>query len=119
MDKIKLVIFDCDGVLIDSERIANIILLEMLNEIGLLLTLEDVIDIFVGISMNLCIEIIKNRLGKSPPENFATEFEQRCMQVFITDLHPVQGIHNVLSTLKLSYCVASNSGHNWLNKALA
>ncbi|WP_375476058.1 hypothetical protein [uncultured Nostoc sp.] len=47
MDKIKLVIFDYDGVLIDSERIANIILLKMLNETGIFLILEDVIDIFV------------------------------------------------------------------------
>jgi HAD superfamily hydrolase (TIGR01509 family) len=118
MDKIKLVIFDCDGVLIDSERIANIILLEILNEIGIFLTLEEVIDTFIGTSTNFCIEIIQNSFGKSPPENFATEFEQRCIQAFMTDLQPVQGIKDVLSTLKFAHCVASNSGRNWVEKAL-
>ncbi|QFS50011.1 HAD family hydrolase [Nostoc sphaeroides] len=110
MNQFNLVIFDCDGVLIDSERIANTILLEMLKEIGLFLTLEDVFDIFVGTSTTRCLEIVKNLLGKSPPENFATEFEQRTMQAFMTDLHPVQGIHDVLIKLNLSYCVASNIG---------
>lgn len=118
MDKVKLVIFDCDGVLIDSERIANTILLEMLNELGLFLTLEEVFDIFVGASMSICLEIVKNMLGKSPPENFASEFEQRTMQAFSTDLQPVQGIHDVLSKLNLPYCVASNSNHTWINQAL-
>ncbi|MCF4967385.1 HAD family hydrolase [Nostoc sp. CMAA1605] len=118
MDKIKLVIFDCDGVLIDSERIANTILLEMLNELGLFLTWEEVFDIFLGASMSICLEIVKNMLGKSPPENFASEFEQRTMQAFSTDLQPVQGIHDVLGKLNIPYCVASNSNHNWINQAL-
>ncbi|MFS0518729.1 HAD family hydrolase [Nostoc sp. UIC 10607] len=118
MNKFNLVIFDCDGVLIDSERIANTILLEMLKEIGLFLTLEDVFDIFVGTSTTRCLEIVKNLLGKSPPENFATEFEERTMQAFMNDVHPVQGIHDVLSKLNLSYCVASNSSPKWIQKAL-
>jgi HAD superfamily hydrolase (TIGR01509 family) len=118
MNKFNLVIFDCDGVLIDSERIANTILLKMLKEIGLFLTLEDVFDIFVGTSMTRCLEIVKNLLGKSPPENFATEFEERTMQAFMNDVHPVQGIHDVLSKFNLSYCVASNSSHKWIEKAL-
>ncbi|MEH1864879.1 MAG: hypothetical protein V7K69_07690 [Nostoc sp.] len=84
MNQFNLVIFDCDGVLIDSERIANTILLEMLKEIGLFLTLEDVFDIFVGTSTTRCLEIVKNLLGKSPPENFATEFEERIMQAFMS-----------------------------------
>jgi HAD superfamily hydrolase (TIGR01509 family) len=118
MNKFNLVIFDCDGVLVDSERIANTIFLEMLKEIGLFLTLEDMFNIFVGKSTAMCVEIVKNMLGKAPPDNFVTEFKQRTMQAFMTDLQPVQGIHDVLSKLKLAYCVASNSDHKWLQKAL-
>lgn len=118
MDKFKLVIFDCDGVLVDSEIIANVILLDMLNQIGLYLTLEDVFNICAGKSTARCLEIVQDILGQPLPGNFATEFEQRMMQAFIKDLKPVQGIHDVLTKLNLPYCVASNSSHNWIRQAL-
>lgn len=118
MDKFDLVIFDCDGVLVDSEQIANTVFLEMLNEIGLSLTLEDMFDIFSGKSTATCLGIVQDMFGKPVPDNFAIEYRQRTIQAFMIDLQPVQGIHNVLSKLKLSYCVASNSGHEWLHKAL-
>lgn len=118
MDKLKLVIFDCDGVLIDSEPIASIILLEMLTQLGIILTLDDVFNIFVGKSTSQCLEIIKTLFGKSPPDNFANDFRQRVLQAFITDLLPIKGIHEVVSKLNLPYCVASNSSHDWINAAL-
>jgi HAD superfamily hydrolase (TIGR01509 family) len=118
MDQFDLVIFDCDGVLVDSELIAYTIFAEMLNEIGLSLTLEEIFDICVGKSLATCLEIIKDMFGKSVPDNFAIEFRQRTIQAFMIDLQPVQGIHDVLSQLKLSYCVASNSNYEWLQKAL-
>ncbi|MBD2207180.1 HAD family hydrolase [Calothrix sp. FACHB-1219] len=118
MNKFNLVIFDGDGVLVDSEIIANVILLDMLNEIGLYLTLEDVFDICAGKSTAICLETIQDILGQPLPSKFATEFEQRTMQAFIKHLKPVQGIHDVLSKLNLSFCVASNSSHQWLRQAL-
>ena len=48
---VELVIFDCDGVLGDSERISNIVFAEMLGELGLHLTLADMFEHFVGRSM--------------------------------------------------------------------
>ncbi|BAY10134.1 HAD family hydrolase [Calothrix sp. NIES-2098] len=118
MDEFKLVIFDCDGVLVDSELIANVILLEMVNEIGLFLTLEEVFNICAGKSTARCLEIVQNMLGHPLPDNFVTEFEQRTMQAFIKNLKPVQGIHDVLTKLNLPYCVASNSSHKWIRQAL-
>jgi len=50
----ELVIFDCDGVLVDSERITNRIFCTMLNELGLPVTLEDMFERFVGLSMPQC-----------------------------------------------------------------
>jgi len=54
----ELVIFDCDGVLVDSERITNRVFAAMLNDIGLGVTLQDMFDRFVGRSMDQCLEII-------------------------------------------------------------
>ena len=118
MDKFNLVIFDCDGVLVDSEIITNVILLDMLNELGIYLTLEEVFNICAGNSTARCLEIVQNMLALPLPGYFATEFEQRTMQAFIKHLKPVQGIHDVLSKLNLSYCVASNSSHKWIRQAL-
>jgi HAD superfamily hydrolase (TIGR01509 family) len=118
MDKFNLVIFDCDGVLVDSEIIANVILLEMLNEIGLYLTLEEVFNICAGKSTAICIEIVQDMLGQPLPGNFANEFEQRTIQAFIKHLKPVQGIHDVLNKLNLPCCVTSNSSHKWIRQAL-
>ncbi|MBD2498574.1 HAD family hydrolase [Nostoc sp. FACHB-280] len=118
MGRFNLVIFDCDGVLIDSERVANQILLEMLTELELILTLEDIFKIFVGKSMSQAIEIITNMLGKAPPENFSHEFHQRVLEAFDSDLLPVTGIHDVLNNLNTTYCLASNSNYDWIYKAL-
>ncbi|WP_322745437.1 HAD-IA family hydrolase [Nostoc sp. LEGE 12447] len=62
--------------------------------------------------------MVKNFFGKFLPENFATEFEERTMQAFMNDVHPVQGIYDVLSKLNIFYCVALNSTYKWIQKAL-
>lgn len=51
MDQFELVIFDCDGVLVDSERITNETFCTMLNELGLSVTINDMFERFVGLSM--------------------------------------------------------------------
>ena len=67
MSDIDLIIFDCDGVLVDSERLTNTVFAEMLNELGLSLTLDDMLDKFVGNSMTRCREIIEEMLGRAMP----------------------------------------------------
>jgi beta-phosphoglucomutase-like phosphatase (HAD superfamily) len=62
-----LVIFDCDGVLVDSESITNRVFAAMLNEIGLRLTLADMFERFVGHSMAHCLGLIEEMLGHPPP----------------------------------------------------
>ena len=68
MNNFELVIFDCDGVLVDSERLANQVFAQILNEeLGLSLTLNDMFDTFVGHSSSQCMKIIESMLGKKPP----------------------------------------------------
>jgi HAD superfamily hydrolase (TIGR01509 family) len=111
MYKFDLVIFDCDGVLVDSERIANTVLAEMLNELGLSLTLEDMFNTFMGNSMKRCLEIIEEMLLSPVPDNFLAEYHQRTAQVFRTSLKPINGIHDVIKNFELPYCVASSGEH--------
>lgn len=118
MNKFDLIIFDCDGVLVDSERITNTVFAEMLNEIGLSVTLEDMFNTFVGNSMATCLEIIQNMLGKTLSESFVSEYKQRIKQALKTKLKPVAGINEVLNQLEVSYCVASNGLRGMMREKL-
>ncbi len=67
MPHFELVIFDCDGVLVDSERLTNTVFAELLNEQGLNLTLADMFDQFVGRTTAECMAKVETMLGKPPP----------------------------------------------------
>ena len=62
----KLLIFDCDGVLVDSEPLSNRIFTRALNKIGLAMTYAEVCREFIGLSMASCVERIEQRLGRRP-----------------------------------------------------
>ncbi|HET8609034.1 MAG TPA: HAD family hydrolase [Burkholderiales bacterium] len=103
-----LIIFDCDGVLVDSERISNAVFAEMLGELGLHFTLPEMFEIFVGRSMTACVEIIEHRLGHPLPTDFLPRLTQRTNEAYAAQLKPVTGIETVLNTLDVPFCVASS-----------
>ncbi|HEY3700098.1 MAG TPA: HAD family hydrolase [Spongiibacteraceae bacterium] len=111
MDKFELVIFDCDGVLVDSERITNQIFAEMLNELGIHVTLEDMFEEFVGYSMPQCLEKITLMLGEEPPNDFTSSYRARTKSALESNLLPIQGIEEALDRITLPYCVASSGDH--------
>lgn len=108
----ELVIFDCDGVLVDSERITNQVFVEMLNELGLALTLEDMFEQFVGHSMGQCMDKVSDLLGKRPPETFLPAYRARTRDALESSLRPVPGIVDALDRLALPSCVASSGDHD-------
>ena len=72
-----LVIFDCDGVLVDSERLANEVFAGVLEEVcGLRFTLEDMFNTFVGHSRLQCLEKIEAMLGEPPPDELDRRYQQ-------------------------------------------
>ena len=116
--KPELVIFDCDGVLVDSEPIANRILARMLNELGLEISHDETMRSFVGRSMPNCIEIIERRLGRSVPENFVEVYNTRSFDAFEQELLPVAGIEDALQRIQLPFCVASSASHEKMRTTL-
>ena len=76
--KFKCVIFDCDGVLVDSEVISNTVLVDMANTFGAKLNYDEALEMFRGKSMNLCLEIIEARIQSPLPNDFEenTELKQ-------------------------------------------
>lgn len=107
MRSFELVIFDCDGVLVDSERPANEVFRQMLNELGLSLSLEDMFDHFVGLSLPQCMNVVAEMLGTAPPADFLQNLTQRTTAVLST-VQPVAGVPDLLHKIALPYCVASN-----------
>src|SRR4051812_42449622 len=69
MRDFDLVIFDCDGVLVDSEVLTNSVFRDMLVELGAAVTLGDMFERFVGHSMERCLELARDLLGRAPPED--------------------------------------------------
>ncbi|MDJ0693366.1 HAD family hydrolase [Mastigocoleus sp. MO_188.B34] len=118
MHQFELVIFDCDGVLVDSERITNTVFAQMLNELGLNLTLEDMFNKFVGNSMTTCLEMIQGMLGKSIPKTFVGEYKVRTKKALESELQAVEGIKDALDRLNLPYCVASSGDREKMQTTL-
>jgi HAD superfamily hydrolase (TIGR01509 family) len=104
----KLLIFDCDGVLVDSEPVANRIFTSALNRIGLGMTYQDVCREFTGLSMTTCIERIEGRLRRSVPEGFVDALQVETFAAFRSDLKAIPGIVNLLDELEIPSCVATS-----------
>ena len=108
---IDLVIFDCDGVLVDSEGIANAELCKALCEQGLDMSLEQVIDTFVGLSMSRVVTISQERLGHALPTDFLDRLQEKTFAAFEQSLQPVKDVQAVLQSLSemsQKTCVASS-----------
>jgi len=109
--RFALAIFDCDGVLVDSEPISNRVLAECLTEIGLPTTLEDSLREYKGHSWPECVALFEARLGGPLPEHFGAEFYRRSIAAFERELVAVPGIHEALERIPIDTCVASNGRH--------
>jgi HAD superfamily hydrolase (TIGR01509 family) len=112
------ILFDCDGVLVDSEPISNRTMVEMLHELGLPLTPEEVTDRFLGRSMPACVAIVEAQLGRPAPADFSEEFHRRTVAAFEQELEAVRGIVEVLDWLPWPACVASSGDHAKLRATL-
>ncbi len=116
-----LVIFDCDGVLVDSELITNRVFAGMINELGVHVTLEDMFEQFVGRSMAYCCDLIAGMSKQPIPDDFVEQFRIRTTAALQAELKPVQGIECVLDELTakgVPYCVASSGSHEKMHATL-
>jgi HAD superfamily hydrolase (TIGR01509 family) len=115
---IALVIFDCDGVLVDSEPIANRVFAEQLGLHGFSLTAEDVMRKFIGNSRDSCIRIAGEMRGKPLHASFAKEWDDALHAELARGVRPVEGIPELLRSLPVPYCVASNGEPEHMRIAL-
>jgi HAD superfamily hydrolase (TIGR01509 family) len=116
ISNIDLVIFDCDGVLIDSERLAVRTEAAILATLGWPLLESEIIERFVGRSAAYMQAAIEQQIGRSI--DWASEFEVVYRDVFERELTPVEGVVDALEAITTPTCVASSATHEMLRFTL-
>lgn len=107
----ELVIFDCDGVLVDSDRISLRIQAERISLLGLETSYEDCVRDFLGLGMETTLEILAERLGRPVPKGWEKELDAAVREGFRRELQPVPGVVQALDEIELPTCVASSGSH--------
>ena len=115
---IELVIFDCDGVLVDSERLANAVLADLLTEAGLPTTAEESITTYMGLSMASCVALAEQKLGGPVPADLLDRYHRRVFEAFDRELEAVPGVADVVRQLRWPACVASSGEHERMRRTL-
>jgi HAD superfamily hydrolase (TIGR01509 family) len=105
----ELVIFDCDGVLVDSELLACRISAECLTEAEFVISADDVMERYVGVSLKAMLADIEDRYRRTLPPEFADVLRQRMAAAFAAELRPIDGVQTVLAGLTCRRCVASGN----------
>lgn len=103
-----LIIFDCDGVLVDSERLAHQVLIDSVAPLGLHFSMKEAMALFRGRKMSECVDEVESRIGYTLPEAFIDEFRARQTAAFKAELKPVAGIVEALDSIDATICVASS-----------
>ena len=113
-----LVIFDCDGVLVDSEVISCRAHADVLSRHGYPITSEQVFHRFLGRSTRQANLEVEAELGRALPEGFHLQLQDELHQTFETDLEAVPHIHATLDAIALPVCVASSGSHQRMRISL-
>jgi len=105
---ISLVIFDCDGVLVDSEPISCRVMAEALTAEGLPYTTEECMRDYMGRAWGDSLEIIEGKLGRAPAEGFTERFRAARDEALLAEVTPMRGVREAIGAIDAGRCVASS-----------
>ena len=117
-DGFELVVFDCDGVLVDSEVIAIRVDQRVLADLGWDLELDDIVERFVGKSEAHFVAAVEQQLGIRLADGWDRDYGRWYQEAFERDLEAVDGIEEALDRLSLPHCVASSGSHEKMHRTL-
>jgi HAD superfamily hydrolase (TIGR01509 family) len=106
--ELDLIIFDCDGVLVDSEVLSCRCLSEVLATCGIKLRLADALELFLGRNTMAVLQHYREQ-GQTLPNSFESNLKARVRQAFQSSLQPMPGVSSLLAGLRTPHCVASSS----------
>lgn len=116
-----LIIFDCDGVLVDSEGIAREVFASALTTAGFPMSAEQAGSQFTGLSLASCAQWIASHFGRPLPANFFEQLQAKTYAAFAESLQAVAGVEAVLQELAargIARCVASSGSYEKINFTL-
>jgi len=115
MREIELVIFDCDGVLVDSEMISASVIADVIRPLGIDMTTEEAYRQFVGGSMAATIQYVTDQIGRTPDFNIQERYRKLSFERYQQEMQPVEGVVEILENLKVKKCVGSNGPRSKIN----
>ena len=117
-DTPKCIIFDCDGTLVDSEEVTNEIIAEMAGELGVKMTGEEATAIFVGKTLDAVLYKMRELSGKEIPDDWLERLINKVSMAWKNELNPVEGVRELLQSLTIPVCVASNGAPSHVRDSL-
>lgn len=115
---VELVIFDADGVLVDSEEIALAVMAQAATAAGAPMDATEALAVFRGLKIADCVAEIERRAGSPVSPGFIAEVRAATAAAFETDLRAVEGVHAALDAIAAPICVASNGPMAKLDQTL-
>lgn len=106
-----LIIFDCDGVLVDSEVLFIAVDEIVLADLGWQIERDEIIKRFVGRSHHHFLTVVEEHIGYKLPDDWEDSYQHLYREAMLRDLRPVAGIVDALDLIKIPSCVASNGSH--------
>jgi HAD superfamily hydrolase (TIGR01509 family) len=104
-----LIIFDCDGVLVDSEIIAHQLLAQMMTDLGHPMTTAESVQKFAGRNLADILPVIEAMLGQKISDDLGQRYGSLLLERLRRDLKPIAGVKEAIAALRCPYCVASSS----------
>ena len=112
MARFDLVIFDCDGVVVDSERIVFEVFGAFIRSLGVHLTDAETREQFLGRTLAECMAIVERLSGKPAPPGALERYCADRDRVLREQVQPVAGVCEVLETITIPFCIASSGGYD-------
>ena len=120
MDGLDLIIFDCDGVLVDSERTTTRLLAQFLTELGVPTTVEEAVHRYKGTDLHVVAARVERQLGR-PVERFIETYRERMGPALAADCPAMDGAPEALDAVEragVAWCVASNGPRSKMETTL-
>ena len=114
----ELIIFDCDGVVVDSEPIGNRVFRQFLEELGLSFSEQQIYERFLGRALADSLVVVESLLGRRVPPASVARYKKTRDQTMAEEVRAVEGVMEIIRGLTVPYCIASAGDHDKMRATL-